>query len=140
MPAEKPRAKAVDRPPHLSLDAIIAAAERILQTGGAEKISMRRLATELNSAPMALYYTEQQRSRRPLCTPERAVFIYRTIWYSIFGDLMIRVNGNRRRGRATGPTHEDQVVAGLMSGTHPHLAAVADQWAELNALTRIGRV
>lgn len=202
MPAEKPRTKAVGRPPHLSLDAIIAAAERILQTEGAEKISMRRLATELNSAPMALYYhvrdkdellmllmenqaqgithpdlPEDPRERliavsfmlyelladrvwivqvlsnndlvAPSAlwfveemigatvdyghTPERAVFIYRTIWYSIVGDLMIRVNGERRRGRATGPTHEDQVVAGLTSGTHPHLAAVADQWAELNA-------
>ncbi|MFD5552653.1 TetR/AcrR family transcriptional regulator [Streptomyces sp. NPDC127068] len=202
MPAEKSRAKAVGRPPHLSLDVIIAAADRILQTEGAEKLSMRRLANELDSAPMALYYhvrdkdelllllmeTQAQGIPRPELpedprerlvavslmlyelladrlwivqvlasddlvapsalwfveemigatveyghTPEHAVFVYRTIWFSIVGDLIIRVNGERRRDRSTGPTHEDQVVAGLTSDTHPQLAAVAGRWAELNA-------
>ncbi|MFD8933882.1 TetR/AcrR family transcriptional regulator [Streptomyces sp. NPDC059578] len=203
MPAEQPRAKVVGRPPHFSLDAIIAAADRILQTEGAEKLSMRRLAKELDSAPMALYYhvrdkdelplllmeTQAQRIPRPELpedprerlvavslmlyelladqlwivqvlasddvvapsalwfveemigaaveeyghTPEHAVFVYRTIWFSIVGGLIIRVNGKRRRGRSTGPTYEDQVVTGLTSDTHPQLAAVAGHWAELNA-------
>ncbi|AXG77912.1 TetR/AcrR family transcriptional regulator [Streptomyces paludis] len=202
MPAEQPRAKPVGRPPHLSLDAIIAAADRILQTEGAGKLSMRRLADELNSAPMALYYhvrnkdellllvmeNQARNTPRPELpedprerliavsttlyelladrlwiiqvlagddlmapsalwfveemigaavdyghTPEQAVYIYRTIWYSIVGDLIIRVNGKHRRSRATGPTYEDQVVAGLGSGTHPHLTSVADRWADLNA-------
>ncbi|MFI8323783.1 TetR/AcrR family transcriptional regulator [Streptomyces sp. NPDC085529] len=201
MPAEKPRAKTVGRPPHLSLDAIVAAAEHILETEGAEKLSMRRLADELDSAPMALYYhvrnkdelllllmeAQARRIERPelpedprerliavsimlyelladrlwivqvvaggdLIAPsalwfveemigaivdcghtlEDAVYVYRTIWFTIVGDLIIRANGNQRRGRATGPTYEDQVVAGLVSGTHPRLAAVADRWAELN--------
>ncbi|MEU6003251.1 TetR/AcrR family transcriptional regulator [Streptomyces sp. NPDC047197] len=202
MPAGKPRTKAVGRPPHLSLDAIIAAADRILQTEGAEKISMRRLANELNSAPMALYYHVRDKDELLLLlmenqaksvprpelpedprerlitvsillyellsdrlwivqvltgadlvapsalwfveemigaavdyghTPEQAVYIYRTIWFSIVGDLVIRVNGERRRGKTTGPSHEDEVVAGLTSGTHPYLATVAGRWAELNA-------
>lgn len=202
MPAEQPRAKTVGRPPHLSLDAIITAAEHILRTEGAGKLSMRRLAKELNSAPMALYYhvrdkdelllllmeNQARRVPRPELpedprerliavsimlhelladrlwivqvltgddlvapsalwfveemigaaveyghTPEQAVYIYRTIWFSIVGDLVIRVNGKHRRSRTTGPTYEDRVIAGLKSGTHPRLAAVADRWAELNA-------
>ncbi|RZS29662.1 TetR family transcriptional regulator [Herbihabitans rhizosphaerae] len=44
------------RPPRLSLDAIITAADRILEAEGPDKLSMRRLAGELNSAPMALYH------------------------------------------------------------------------------------
>jgi AcrR family transcriptional regulator len=40
----------------LSLEAIIAAADHILETEGPEKLSMRRLANELGSAPMTLYY------------------------------------------------------------------------------------
>ncbi|GGZ05672.1 TetR/AcrR family transcriptional regulator [Streptomyces poonensis] len=201
MPAEQPHPKAVGRPPHLSLDAIIAAADRILQTEGAEKLSMRRLANELNSAPMALYYHVRNKDELLLLlmeaqarhiprpelpedprdrlialsimlyelladrlwivqvltdddlvapsalwfveemigaavdyghTPEQAVYIYRTIWYAIVGDLIIRVKGKHRRSRATRPSYEDQVVTGLTSGTHPHLAAVADRWAELN--------
>ncbi|WP_197321928.1 TetR/AcrR family transcriptional regulator [Saccharomonospora sp. NB11] len=56
MPAEVPRSRGVGRPPRLSLDAIVAAADRILRTDGPEKLSMRRLATELGSTPMALYH------------------------------------------------------------------------------------
>ncbi|MFJ6513041.1 TetR/AcrR family transcriptional regulator [Streptomyces sp. NPDC091406] len=201
MTAERSRSKSVGRPPHLSLDAIIAAAEHILQTEGAGKLSMRRLANEMDSAPMALYYhvrnkdelllllmeAQARRIPRPELpedprerliavsimlyelladrlwivqvvaggdliapsalwfveemigaaedyghTPEHAVYIYRTIWFAIVGDLIIRANIKQRHGRATGPTYEDQVVAGLMSGTHPRLAALADRWAELN--------
>lgn len=56
MPAEVPRTRGVGRPPRLSLDAIVAAAARILQAEGPERLSMRRLATELGSTPMALYH------------------------------------------------------------------------------------
>ncbi|MER7082711.1 transcriptional regulator, TetR family [Saccharopolyspora kobensis] len=202
MPTEVPRPKNVGRPPRLSLEAIITAADRILHSEGPEKLSMRHLANELGSTPMALYYhvrdkdellllvmeMHAQRIPRPelpedprerLVTtavmlydllaerlwiidvltgddliapsslwfvevmidaaveyghsPEHAVYVYRTIWYYIVGDLIIRVNSKRRRARASHPVYEDEVIAGLTSGTHPRLAAVADRWAELNA-------
>lgn len=56
MPAEVPRKRGVGRPPRLSLDAIIAAAARILHAEGLEKLSMRRLASDLGTTPMALYH------------------------------------------------------------------------------------
>ncbi|MFF8299802.1 hypothetical protein ACF07M_31155 [Streptomyces globisporus] len=86
-------------------------------------------------APSALWFVEEMIGATEDYghTPEHAVYIYRTIWFAIVGDLIIRANGKQRRGRATGPTYEDQVVGGLMSGTHPRLAAVADRWAELNS-------
>ncbi|RKT88959.1 regulatory protein, tetR family [Saccharopolyspora antimicrobica] len=202
MPTEVPRPKNVGRPPRLSLEAIITAADRILHSEGAEKLSMRHLANELGSTPMALYYhvrdkdellllvmeMHAQRIPRPQLpddprerlvttavmlydllaerlwiidvltgddliapsslwfvevmidaaveyghSPEQAVYVYRTIWYYIVGDLIIRVNSKRRRARASHPVYEDEVIAGLTSGTHPQLAAVADRWAELNA-------
>lgn len=202
MPAGKPRKKSLGRPPHLSLESIITAADRILETEGSGKLSMRRLAAELDSAPMALYYhvrdkdelllllMEDQARRIPRPelpgdprerliavanllhelladrlwivevlagndlvapsalwffeemigaavdyghSPEQAVYVYRTIWFTIVGELIIRVNGERRRVRATAPTQEDQVVSGLTSDTHPHLAALADRLAGLNA-------
>ncbi|MFC8278054.1 TetR/AcrR family transcriptional regulator [Streptomyces sp. NPDC057271] len=43
------------RPPRLSRDAILAAAQRVLDEEGVEHLSMRRLARELSSTPMALY-------------------------------------------------------------------------------------
>ncbi|PZG47351.1 TetR family transcriptional regulator [Spongiactinospora gelatinilytica] len=202
MPAAGPKAKGAGRPPRLSLEAIIAAAERVLRSEGPEKLSMRRLASELGSAPMALYYhvrdkdelllllmeAQARRIPRPEFpddprdrlvavattlyellaervwivevltgddftapsalwfvdemigaaidnghTPEQAVYIYRTIWFYIVGDLIIRVNGERRRARTAGSTPENNVIAGVESGTHPHLARVAARWSELNA-------
>ncbi|MEV4564642.1 helix-turn-helix domain-containing protein [Nonomuraea sp. NPDC049419] len=194
------RAKGVGRPPRLTLEAILAAADRILRSEGPEKLSMRRLAQELGSAPMTLYYhvrdkdelllllMEEQAKALPRpelpedprerllavaallyeelaerlwivevlaggdliapsalwfveemidaaveCgnPPERALFVYRSIWFYIVGDLMIRVKGARRRAGV--PAYEDRVVAGLRGGTHPRLAALAGRWAELNA-------
>ena len=55
MPAQQSRAKG-GRPPRLTVTAIVAAADRILAAEGPEKLSMRRLASELDSAPMALYH------------------------------------------------------------------------------------
>ncbi|MGW1893536.1 TetR/AcrR family transcriptional regulator [Streptomyces sp. NPDC002004] len=44
------------RPRRLSRDAILSSAERILNEEGVEHLSMRRLAKDLSSTPMALYY------------------------------------------------------------------------------------
>ncbi|MFH8409802.1 TetR/AcrR family transcriptional regulator [Streptomyces sp. NPDC018019] len=44
------------RPPRLSQEAIIAAAQRLLAEEGADSLSMRRLAKELDSTPMAIYH------------------------------------------------------------------------------------
>jgi AcrR family transcriptional regulator len=201
MRAEEPRTRGVGRPPRLSRDAIIAAAARILQEEGLEKLSMRRLANELGSTPMAIYYhvpdkdellvhvleSQAQTMPRPefpadprerliaasvllyellaerpwivevltgddLIAPsalwiveemigaavdyghttDEAVYVYRTIWFYIVGNLIIRVTSNRRRAR-TQSIHQDEVVARLTSATHPRLTAVAGDWAELNA-------
>ncbi|MBO3743505.1 TetR/AcrR family transcriptional regulator [Actinoplanes flavus] len=183
------------RPPRLSLDAIVAAATRILETEGLEKLSMRRLATDLGSAPMAVYhhvrdkdellvhvmeaqaramprpsFPDDPRERlieasvllyellaeRPWivevltgkdligpsalwiveamigaaadhgCSDDDAVYVYRTIWFYIVGDLVIRVARHGRVG-------ETETVAALTAHAHPRLAAVAGRWAELNA-------
>lgn len=201
MRAEVPRPRGVGRPPRLSVDAIITAAARILQEEGLEKLSMRRLANELGSTPMAIYYhvpdkdkllvhvleSQAQTMPRPEFpadprerliaasvllyellaerpwiievltgddliarsalwiveemigaavdyghTPDEAVYVYRTIWFYIVGNLIIRVTSARRRAR-TRAIHQDEVVARLTTATHPRLAAVADNWAELNA-------
>ncbi|MFC4072280.1 TetR/AcrR family transcriptional regulator [Actinoplanes subglobosus] len=200
MSAEVSRTRRVGRPPRLTLDAIVDAAERLLAAEGVDKMSMRRLATELSSTPMALYHhvrdkdallvrvlesqaramprpelPDEPRERlvaasvllyellaeRPwivevltgddLIGPsalwivevmvgaaadcgldeEEAFFAYRTIWFYIVGDLIIRVTGARRRAR-TETVHQDEVVAGLTVETHPRLASLADRWSELN--------
>lgn len=51
-----PRRKALGRPPRISREEIIEAARRIVDEGGVDRLTMRRLATEVGSTPMALYH------------------------------------------------------------------------------------
>src|ERR1700736_2441389 len=48
-------ARGPGRPARLSRDAVVAAAEDLLAREGIEAVTMRRLADELESSPMALY-------------------------------------------------------------------------------------
>ncbi|MFY1576908.1 TetR/AcrR family transcriptional regulator [Verrucosispora sp. WMMD703] len=201
MPANVPRSRRVGRPPRLSLEAIVDAATRILQDEGLERLSMRRLANELGSAPMALYHHIRDKDEllvqvmesqaRDISRPalpadprerliaasvllydllaerpwivevltsdnligpsalwiveemldaaidyghsaDEAHHVYRTIWYYIVGNLIIRVANSRRRAHP-GTAHQDEVIAQLTADTHPRLATIADRWAELNA-------
>ncbi|MEU6986134.1 TetR/AcrR family transcriptional regulator C-terminal domain-containing protein [Streptomyces sp. NPDC046324] len=50
------RGRRVGRPRRLSREAILRSAERILMEEGAEHLSMRRLAKDMSSTPMALYH------------------------------------------------------------------------------------
>ncbi|MEV4339065.1 TetR/AcrR family transcriptional regulator C-terminal domain-containing protein [Streptomyces sp. NPDC049590] len=56
MQPRTPRAGRTGRPPRLAREAILSAAQRILDEEGAEDLSMRRLAKEMSSTPMALYH------------------------------------------------------------------------------------
>jgi AcrR family transcriptional regulator len=56
MPPRNPGSGRIGRPPRLSQEAIVAAAQAILDTEGPEHLSMRRLAKDLASTPMALYH------------------------------------------------------------------------------------
>ncbi|MGC5053387.1 TetR/AcrR family transcriptional regulator [Micromonospora sp. DT48] len=202
MPTDVPRRRGVGRPPRLSLETIIETATRILQDEGLERLSMRRLAHELGSAPMALYHhvadkdellarvmesqaqciprpdlPAEPRERliaasvllydllaeRPWIvevltgdnligpsalwiveemlgaaadygySPDEAHHVYRTIWYYIVGNLIIRVTRSRRPARTA---HQDEIVAQLTTATHPQLSRIADRWADLNARER----
>ncbi|MEU7036098.1 TetR/AcrR family transcriptional regulator C-terminal domain-containing protein [Streptomyces sp. NPDC046237] len=50
------RSRRVGRPRRLSRESILRSAERILMEEGAEHLSMRRLAKDMSSTPMALYH------------------------------------------------------------------------------------
>ncbi|MEU1824733.1 TetR/AcrR family transcriptional regulator C-terminal domain-containing protein [Streptomyces abikoensis] len=56
MPQTPAPRKTPGRPPRISRDEIIGAALRILDEGGVDRLTMRRLATEIGSTPMALYH------------------------------------------------------------------------------------
>lgn len=48
--------KTLGRPPRISREEIIETARRIVDEGGVDRLTMRRLATEVGSTPMALYH------------------------------------------------------------------------------------
>ncbi|MFI6156380.1 TetR/AcrR family transcriptional regulator [Kitasatospora sp. NPDC051170] len=48
--------KSPGRPPRISLDQVLDAARRVVTEEGVAKLTMRRLATEVGSTPMALYH------------------------------------------------------------------------------------
>ncbi|MFI9804304.1 TetR/AcrR family transcriptional regulator [Streptomyces sp. NPDC052301] len=59
------------RPPRLSQEAILIAAQRILDEEGPEHLSMRRLAQELSSTAMALYHHVRDKDELLLLLLER---------------------------------------------------------------------
>ncbi|MFF8293505.1 TetR/AcrR family transcriptional regulator [Streptomyces sp. NPDC016309] len=56
MPQPSSPRKTPGRPPRISREEIIETARRIVTESGVERLTMRRLATEVGSTPMALYH------------------------------------------------------------------------------------
>ncbi|OKJ68637.1 TetR/AcrR family transcriptional regulator [Streptomyces sp. CB02460] len=56
MPQSPTARRTPGRPPRISREAIIGTARRIVEEEGVNRLTMRRLATEVGSTPMALYH------------------------------------------------------------------------------------
>ncbi|MEU4038886.1 TetR/AcrR family transcriptional regulator [Streptomyces collinus] len=56
MPQPTAPRKALGRPPRISREEVIGTARRIVTEGGVDRLTMRRLAKEIGSTPMALYH------------------------------------------------------------------------------------
>ncbi|MCG7523399.1 TetR/AcrR family transcriptional regulator [Streptomyces sp. OfavH-34-F] len=56
MPQPSAPRKTRGRPPRISREEIVATARRIVDEGGVGRLTMRRLATEVGSTPMAIYH------------------------------------------------------------------------------------
>lgn len=56
MPQPSAPRKALGRPPRISREEVVTTARRIVDSEGVDRLTMRRLATEIGSTPMALYH------------------------------------------------------------------------------------
>ncbi|MBK3628337.1 TetR/AcrR family transcriptional regulator C-terminal domain-containing protein [Streptomyces sp. MBT49] len=56
MPQPSGSHKPLGRPPRISREEVVATARRIIDADGVDRLTMRRLATEVGSTPMALYH------------------------------------------------------------------------------------
>ncbi|MBO1416666.1 TetR/AcrR family transcriptional regulator [Streptomyces sp. FH025] len=56
MPQPSAPRKASGRPPRISREEVVETARRIVDTEGVDRLTMRRLAAEIGSTPMALYH------------------------------------------------------------------------------------
>ncbi|MER7465395.1 TetR/AcrR family transcriptional regulator [Streptomyces sp. NPDC097981] len=83
MPQPSVPRKTIGRPPRISREEIIGTARRIVDEDGVDRLTMRRLATEVGSTPMALYHHVRDKeellvlllddhAERTLRRPERA--------------------------------------------------------------------
>jgi AcrR family transcriptional regulator len=66
------------------------------------------------------------------CRPEQTVRIFRSIWYYTVGEILVRAHTRHRRMDEQDPAFLNPYF-GNADGPlrHPHLAAIADQWAGL---------
>ncbi|MEU2795518.1 TetR/AcrR family transcriptional regulator [Streptomyces sp. NPDC059164] len=56
MPQPSAPRKTLGRPPRISREEVVTTARRIVDAEGVDRLTMRRLATEIGSTPMALYH------------------------------------------------------------------------------------
>lgn len=192
------------RPPVTSRAQILAAARRLIDQNGWEKLTLRRLAAELGIGTMTLYHHVRDKEDLLLllineyaaqvprpelpgeprdriittsivihdalaawpwaaevltsdgfvnrlgeslwmveaivagaidcgCTPEQAVYVFRTIWYYTVGEILVRAHSARRpssgEGQATPARYFQDVDATRM----PRLVALGDRWVTLAA-------
>ncbi|MEV4636918.1 TetR/AcrR family transcriptional regulator [Actinoplanes sp. NPDC049548] len=193
------------RPPRTSRTEILGAARRIIDRDGWEKLTIRRLASELGVGPATLYHHVRDREdllvqllnehasqtfsgdlpdppreriiaaatamhdslaawpwaaevlttdgflRRlgqPAlemveavvsgaidhgCTSERAVHIFRSLWYYTVGEILVRAHTeSRRHGEGPAGPH-DTFFTSIDTSRLPRLASVGDQWPALAA-------
>ncbi len=62
------------------------------------------------------------------CSPSRAVYVFRSIWYYTVGEILVRAHSTGRRSLGG-----DDDRGGLGASGLPRLAAIGDQWASLAA-------
>lgn len=71
------------------------------------------------------------------CTPERAILVFRNVWYFMVGEIMVRANTRTRRATAGARAPSiliagaDPAISNHDASALPALAVVADQWVEV---------
>lgn len=133
------------RPARLSRDAVIAAAEAVVRTEGSAALSMRRVARDLGSSPMALYRHVQdkddllrqlldriarqlQRPSPPQDPHDRVMVVARAVHgWLILHPWAIDALPAHLMGWSTAWIAEDIVAALIAGGMAPYNAAVGYQ-------------
>ncbi|MBF6134685.1 TetR/AcrR family transcriptional regulator [Nocardia otitidiscaviarum] len=128
---EIPRLELPDDPRQRLLAAALVLYERLAERPWIVEV----LAADPLVVPSAMPMVEVMMAAAVACghTPEQAVDVYRTLWYYIVGDLVMRANRERRQAAPERAAALDRVdaMADLDVTALPTVAAVADRWAEL---------
>ncbi|MEV2241007.1 TetR/AcrR family transcriptional regulator [Micromonospora sp. NPDC049891] len=64
------------------------------------------------------------------CTPDHAVYVFRSIWYYTVGEILVRSH-TARRGGGEAATPDGAFFGNIDAEKLPHLAALGDRWAVL---------
>ncbi|SDI12168.1 DNA-binding transcriptional regulator, AcrR family [Actinokineospora alba] len=67
------------------------------------------------------------------CSPERAVHIFRDLWYYTVGEVLVRAHSSRGHEDVKRPAFADPGLVDLDPSRTPHLADIGGRWAVLAA-------
>jgi AcrR family transcriptional regulator len=67
------------------------------------------------------------------CTPDQAVYIFRSVWYYTVGEILVRAHSARPRAEGERPIYRDAFFGNLGASEMPRLAAIGDRWPKLAA-------
>lgn len=65
------------------------------------------------------------------CTPEQAVYVFRSIWFYTGGEILVRAHAKGRRTDEGQPTQPQAFFTNLDLSQLPRLASIGDQWPAL---------
>lgn len=205
MPRTKPPGGRTGRPPRTSRTEVLAAARRIIDRDGAEKLTIRRLAAEIGVGTMTVYHHIRDRedllvqllndiadqtpfpelpdeprdrivvataafhdgvAQHPWaseivttdgiidrigdsalwmvetivagaidcgCTPEQAVYVFRSIWYYTVGEILVRAHPEALEAELERSADRDTFFSNLDPSQQPAMAAIGAEWSALAA-------
>lgn len=67
------------------------------------------------------------------CTPEQAVYVFRTIWYYTVGEILVRAHSARRPSPGEQPVEPAPYFQDADATHLPRLVALGDRWVTLSA-------
>ncbi|MCZ7422761.1 MULTISPECIES: TetR/AcrR family transcriptional regulator [unclassified Micromonospora] len=96
----------------------------------AEVLTTDGFIARLGASPLGLVEAVVAGAVDHGCTPEHAVYVFRTIWYYTVGEILVRSH-TARRGQGDAVTRQGAFFGSIDAGKLPHLAALGDRWAVL---------
>lgn len=99
----------------------------------AEALTADGFLGRLNESALSIVETIVSSAIDHGCPAERAVDVFRNIWYYTVGEILVRANTDRRRTSKEAPAPGDVFFSGVDMSQLPTLRSIGDKWPTLAA-------